>query len=70
MATSTKKKKLRDFTGAILNLGKYMSPVQETKDRQGKFIFYGSLPQETGGLKPMSLVFVLALSSYSEFESV
>ena len=30
-----------------------MSPMQETKDHRGKCIFYGSLPQETGGLTPM-----------------
>ena len=30
-----------------------MSPVRETKDGRGKCIFYGSLPQETGGLTPM-----------------
>ena len=32
-----------------------MSPVQEMKDGRGKCIFYGSLPQETGGLTPMHL---------------
>ena len=32
-----------------------MSPVQEMKDGRGKCIFYGSLPQETGGLTPMGL---------------
>ena len=30
-----------------------MSPVREMKDGRGKCIFYGSLPQETGGLTPM-----------------
>ena len=30
-----------------------MSPVREMKDGRGKSIFYGSLPQETGGLTPM-----------------
>ena len=30
-----------------------MSPVQEMKGGRGKCIFYGSLPQETGGLTPM-----------------
>ena len=36
-----------------------MSPVRETKGRRGKCIFYGSLPQETGGLTPMRSVTVL-----------
>ena len=54
MATSLKKNKLQgDFTGAIFNVGRFMSPVQKMKDRRGKCIFYGSLPQETGGLTPM-----------------
>ena len=39
--------------GAIFNVGIFMSPVQEMKDRLGKCIFYGSLPQETGELTPM-----------------
>ena len=39
--------------GAIFNVGIFMSPVQEMKDGRGKCIFYGSLPQETGGLTPM-----------------
>ena len=30
-----------------------MSPVQEIMGHRGKCIFYGSLPQETGGLTPM-----------------
>ena len=30
-----------------------MSPVQEM-DFRGQCIFYGSLPQETGGLTPMT----------------
>ena len=34
-----------------------MSPVREMKDGRGKCIFYGSLPQETGGLTPMHLLF-------------
>ena len=56
MATSLKKNKLQgDFTGAIFNVGRFMSPMRETKGRRGKCIFYGSLPQETGGLTPMGL---------------
>ena len=39
--------------GAIFNVGRFMSPVQEMKDHRGKCILYGSLPQETGGLTPM-----------------
>ena len=41
--------------GAVFDVGIFMSPVQEMKDRwgTGKCIFYGSLLQETGGLKPM-----------------
>ena len=35
-----------------------MSPMRGTKDGRGKCIFYGSLPQETGGLTPMGLKFV------------
>ena len=42
-----------DFTGAIFNVGIFMSPVQEMKDCREKCIFYGSLLQETGGLTPM-----------------
>ena len=38
--------------GAIFNVGIFMSPVQEMKDLWGgECIFYGSLPQETGGLR-------------------
>ena len=39
--------------GAIFNVRIFMSPVQEMKEGRGKCIFYGSLPQETGGLPPM-----------------
>ena len=42
-----------DFAGAIFNVGIFMSPAQEMKDGRGKCIFYGSLPQEMGGLTPM-----------------
>ena len=52
MATSMKKK--INCMGAIFNVGIFMSPAQEMKDRLGKCIFYGSLPQETGKLTPMS----------------
>ena len=56
MAASTKKQTAGDFTGSILNVGIFMSPVQEMTDHWEKCIFYGRLPQETGGLTPMELV--------------
>ena len=43
------------FTGAIFNVGRFMSPVQEMKDYWGKRIFFGSLPQQTGGLTTENL---------------
>ena len=49
-----KKQIAGDFTGSILNVGIFMSPVQEMTDHQEKCIFDGSLPQETGGLTPMT----------------
>ena len=79
MATSTKKQSAGDFTGSMLNVGIFMSSAQETTDRREKCIFYGSLPQETGGLTPMicreynknlqNLMYVNGLSNFSKHEN-
>ena len=49
MATSLKKNKLQgDFTGAIFNVRRFMSPVQKMKDRRGEMYFLWESPAGNG----------------------